>query len=192
VNRYHILGLAVALSCSALVVDAKTVTYDIDPNHTFPRYQYSHHFGLSTQLGRFDATHGIIVLDRTAHTGSIDISIDTASVDSGSHELDEDLKSDEFLDAKKYPTITFRSSALQFTGNRLTAVDGDLTIKGVTKPVTLKVTSFRCMPHPMLKREACGANATATIKRSEFNAGKYVPLVGDDLTLTIAVEAIAK
>jgi len=191
VNRSRFLRLAAALSFSTQVVDAKTVTYDIDPNHTFPRYQYSH-FGFSMQLGRFDATHGSIVLDRAAHTGSVDISIDTASIDSGSHELDEDLKSDGFLDVKKYPTITYRSSALHFTGNRLTAVDGELTIKGVTKPVTLSVTSFHCMPHPMLKKEACGADATVTVKRSEFNAGKYAPMVGDDLTLTIAVEAVAR
>ncbi len=94
------------------------------------------------------------------------------------------------FDTAKYPTITFKSSNLKFDGDKLVAVNGDLTIKGVTKPVTLTVTSFHCMPHPMLKKEACGANATTKIKRSEFNAGKNAPFVSDEVTLTIPVEAI--
>ncbi|MCF8179316.1 MAG: YceI family protein, partial [Sulfuritalea sp.] len=90
----------------------------------------------------------------------------------------------------QFPTISFKSTQVKFDGDTPVAVDGNLTIKGITKPVTLKVTSFHSMPHPMAKRDAIGANAVARIKRSEFNMGKNAPYVSDDVTLTIAVEAI--
>ncbi len=100
------------------------------------------------------------------------------------------MKGEDFFDTKKFPTITFKSSKLNFDGDKLASVDGNLTIKGVTKPVKLDVTSFKCMPHPMLKKEACGANAVTKIVRSQFNAGKYAPNVSDDVTLSIAIEAV--
>ncbi|MCE1186065.1 MAG: YceI family protein, partial [Rhodocyclales bacterium] len=162
--------------------------YTIEGTHTYPRFEYSH-FGYSTQLSRFDKTSGTIVIDKAAKTGSVDVSIDATSVDTGYPLFNQHIQGEDFFDTAKYPTITYKSSSLKFEGDKLVAVEGNLTVKGVTKPVTLKVTSFHCMPHPMLKKEACGANATATIKRSEFNAGKYAPYVGDDVTLSIAVEA---
>ncbi|MDP3124506.1 MAG: YceI family protein, partial [Thiobacillus sp.] len=96
----------------------------------------------------------------------------------------------DYFDTAKYPTLTFKSSKMTFNGDEPASLVGDLTIKGVTKPVTLTVTHFKCMPHPMLKVPACGANATATVKRSEFNMGKNVPYVGDEITLTLAIEAV--
>lgn len=167
---------------------AAAETYVLDANHTYPRFEYSH-FGYSTQLSRFDKTTGKITLDRAAKTGSVDVVIDMKSVNTGSTLFNGHIQGEDFLDTEKFPTATFKSSAVKFDGDKLVAVDGNLTIKGVTKPVTLTVTSFFCMPHPMTKKDACGANATAKIKRSEFNAGKYAPYVGDDVTLTIAVEA---
>jgi polyisoprenoid-binding protein YceI len=177
---------AAGLSVSAF---AAPETFVIDNSHTYPRFEYSH-FGFSTQVSRFDKTSGKIVLDKAAKTGSVDVSIDTTSVNTGLPLFDGHIQGEDFLDTKKFPTITFKSTKLNFKGDNLASVDGNLTIKGVTKPVKLDVTSFKCMPHPMLKKDACGANAVTTIKRSEFNAGKYAPNVGDEVTLRIAVEAV--
>ena len=183
-----VLALATAFSAP---VFAAPQTFVVDGSHTFPRFSYSH-FGLSKQLSRFDKTTGTIVLDKAAKTGSVDIVIDTKSVDTGFPLFNEHIQGADFLDTTQFPTATFKSTKIVFKGDKPTAVKGDLTIKGVTKPVTLKVTSFLAMPHPMLKKDAIGANATVTIKRTDFNAGKYAPHVGDDVTVDIALEAIAK
>lgn len=180
--------LAISLSLSGLA-HAAPETYIIDGKHTMPRFEYSH-FGYSIQASRFDTTSGKIILDRAAKTGSVDVIIDAKSVNTGSALFNEHIQAEDFLDTTKYPNITFKSNSLKFDGDKLIAVDGKLTIKGVTKPVMLTVTSFHCMSHPMLKKDACGANATAKIKRSEFNTGKYAPNVGDEMTLVIPVEAI--
>ena len=167
------LALAAGFSTAAL---AAPETYVIDDSHTFARFSYSH-LGFSTQESRFDKTKG-------------KITIDTKSVNTGNDTFNGHIKGADFFDVEKFPTITFKSTKFNFSGDSLASVDGNLTIKGITKPVNLKVTSFKCQPHPMAKKDACGANATATIKRSEFNAGKYAPNVSDEVTLTLAVEAI--
>jgi len=179
----------IAAAGFSLSAFAAPETFNIDPTHTMPRFEYSH-FGYSTQLSRFDKTSGKIVLDRAAKSGSVDVTIDTTSVNTGFPVFNGHIQGEDFLDTKKFPTITFKSNKLNFNGDKLASVDGNLTIKGITKPVKLDVTSFQCMEHPMLKKEACGANATVKIKRTEFNAGKYAPYVGDEVTLTIPVEAI--
>ncbi|ACQ92186.1 YceI family protein [Tolumonas auensis DSM 9187] len=181
-----VLALATAVSAPAF---AAPETYVIDGSHTFPRFSYSH-FGLSKQLSRFDKTSGTIVLDKEAKTGSVDIVIDTTSVDTGFPVFNGHIQGADFLDTTAFPTATFKSTKVVFKGDAPTEVQGDLTIKGVTKPVTLTVTSFVAMPHPMLQKDAIGANATTVIKRTDFNAGKYAPNVGDDVTIDIAVEAI--
>ena len=173
----------------ALSANAASDTYNIDSSHSFPRFEYSH-FGYSNQQSRFDKMTGKIVLDRAAKTGSVNVVIDTTSVNTGFSVFNGHLQGEDFFDTKKYPTITFASTKFNFSGDKLATVDGNVTIKGVTKPVTLDVTSFQCMEHPMMKKEACGANAVAHIKRSEFNAGKYAPYVGDDVTLSFTIEAI--
>jgi polyisoprenoid-binding protein YceI len=183
-------AFALAASLSSAVFAAPE-TYVIDGTHTLPRFEYSH-FGYSTQLSRFDKTSGTIVLDRAAKTGSVDVLIDATSVDTGYPLFNGHIQGEDFFDTAKYPTITFKSTSVKFDGDKVASVDGALTVKGITKPVTLTVTSFKCMPHPMLKKDACGANATTTIKRSEFNAGKYAPYVSDDVVLTIPVESIKK
>ena len=181
-----VLALATAVSAPAF---AAPETYVIDGSHTFPRFSYSH-FGLSKQLSRFDKPSGTIVLDKEAKTGSVDIVIDTTSVDTGFPVFNGHIQGADFLDTTAFPTATFKSTKVVFKGDAPTEVQGDLTIKGVTKPVTLTVTSFVAMPHPMLQKDAIGANATTVIKRTDFNAGKYAPNVGDDVTIDIAVEAI--
>ena len=180
------LILAAAAAAPAL---AAPETFVVDGTHTFPRFSYSH-FGYSTQLSRFDKTSGKIVLDKTAKTGSVDIVIDTKSVDTGYATFNEHIQGEDFLDTAKFPTATFKSTKVIFEGDKPTAVEGNLTLKGVTKPVTLTVTSFQAMPHPMMKKDAIGANAYTVVKRSEFNAGKYAPNVGDEVRIDIAVEAI--
>jgi polyisoprenoid-binding protein YceI len=181
-----VLIAALALSTSAF---AAPESFIIDTNHTFPSFSYSH-FGYSVQTSRFNKTTGKVVLDKEAKTGSVDVTIDTKSVDTGSALFNEHIQGEDFLDTAKYPTATFKSTSVKFDGDKPVAIDGNLTLKGVTKPVTLTVTGFKLMPHPMLKKDAIGANATTTVKRTEFNAGKYAPYVGDDVTITIAIEAI--
>ncbi|QPK65370.1 YceI family protein [Methylomonas sp. LL1] len=181
-----LLSLAALLSGTAL---AAPETYVIDADHTLPRFSYSH-FGYSTQVSRFDKTSGKIVLDRQAKTGLVEVVVDTASVNTGIPLFNEHIQGEDFLDSAKYPTMSFISNKFKFEGENPVAVDGTLTLKGITKPVTLTVTSFQCMPHPMLKKDACGANATAVIKRTDFNMGKYAPQVSDEITITIPVEAV--
>lgn len=177
------LGVAAAL--------ANPVTYEIDGSHTFPRFSYSH-FGYSTQLSRFDKTSGQVVFDAAAKTGSVDIVIDMKSVNTGFADFNGHLQGEDFFDTAKFPQATFKSTRVNFEGDAPKTIDGVLTIKGVAKPVTLQVTSFKAMPHPMMKKPALGANAFTTIKRSEFGAGKFAPYVGDEVRIDVAIEALAK
>jgi len=178
--------LAFAVAAPAF---AAPETYALDPAHTFPRFSYNH-MGFSTQLSRFDKTSGKVVFDKAAKTGSVDIVIDMKSVNTGSTLFNEHIQGADFFDTAKYPTASFKSTKVHFKGDKPSTIEGQLTIKGVTRPVTLDVTSFQAIPHPMLKKDAIGANATTTIKRSEFNAGKYAPGVSDEVRIDIALEAI--
>jgi polyisoprenoid-binding protein YceI len=180
------LALAAAVAAPAL---AAPETFVVDPTHTFPRFSYSH-LGYSVQLSRFDKTSGKVVFDKAAKTGSVDIVIDTKSVSTGSDVFNEHIQAEDYLDTAKYPTATFKSTKVVFEGDKPAKVEGNLTLKGVTRPVTLTVTSFHTMPHPMLKKDAIGANATTKVKRTDFNMGKNVPYVGDEVTIDIAIEAI--
>ena len=182
------LALTGAMVTSAV---AAPVTYGVDGTHTFPRFSYSH-FGYSTQLSSFSKTSGKVVFDAEAKKGSVDIVIDTKSVSTGFADFNEHIQGEDFLDTAKFPQATFKSTKVVFEGDKPQSIEGQLTIKGVTKTVTLTVTSFQAMPHPMMKKPAIGANAFTTIKRSEFNAGKYAPYVGDDVRIDIAIEAIAQ
>jgi polyisoprenoid-binding protein YceI len=184
----HFTLLAIAATFSTATFAAPE-TFVIDGTHTLPRFSYDHQ-GYSTQLSRFDKTSGKIVIDRVAKTGSLDITIDATSVSTGYPLFNEHIQGEDFLSTAKYPQVTFTSSKVNFAGDKVATIDGTLTLKGVSKPVTLTVTSFLCKPHPMLKKEACGANATTVVKRSDFNMTKYVPYVGDEVTITVPVEAI--
>ncbi|PIT83447.1 YceI family protein [Limnohabitans sp. 15K] len=184
------LSAAVAIALAAGSALAAPVTYNVDSSHTFPRFSYSH-FGYSTQLSSFSNTTGKVVLDAEAKTGSVDISIDMKSVNTGSVDFNGHIQGEDFLDTAKFPTATFKSTKVVFEGDKPKAIEGNLTIKGVTKAVTLTVTGFQATPHPMMKKPALGANAFTTIKRTEFNAGKYAPYVGDEVRIDIAIEAVA-
>lgn len=185
-KRLAPLFLAIAAAAPAF---AAPETYVLDNNHTFPRFSYTH-LGYSLQMSRFNKTTGTVVFDKAARTGAVDIVIDAKSVDTGSATFDEHIQGEDFLDTAKYPTATFKSTKVTFEGDKPATIEGNLTLKGVTRPVTLTVSSFQAMPHPMLKKDAIGANAWTVVKRSDFNAGKYAPYVGDDVRIDIALEAI--
>lgn len=184
-KRNILIGLML-ISGAAL---AAPETYVIDTNHSKPRFSYNH-FGYSTQMSRFDKTSGKIVIDKAAKQGSMNVTIDATSVNTGYALFNEHIQGEDFFDTSKYPTATFTSNKLNFKEDKISSIDGMLTIKGISKPVTLAVTSFMCMPHPMVKRDACGANATVVVKRSDFNMGKHVPYVSDEVTIDIPVEAV--
>ena len=189
--RQYLITFAAAATLLGAASSAMAApeTFNLDGSHTYPRFSYSH-FGMSTQLSRFNKTTGTITLDKAAKAGAVDVVIDMKSVDTGFAVFNGHIQGEEFLDTAKFPTATFKSTKVVFDGDKPTSIDGNLTIKGVTKAVTLKVNNYVNMEHPMLKKEAIGADASVVIKRSEFNAGKYAPYVGDDVTITIAVEAI--
>jgi polyisoprenoid-binding protein YceI len=186
-TRLTLAAAAIATLSGAVL--AAPETFVLDSTHSYPRFSYNH-FGYSTQISRFNNTSGKIVLDKEAKTGSVDVVIDMKSVDSGFPVFNGHLQGEDFFDTEKFATATFKSTKVRFEGDKPVAVEGNLTIKGVTKPVTLALSSFQLMPHPMMKKDAIGANATTKISRTEFNAGKYAPYVGDEVTIDIAVEAI--
>jgi polyisoprenoid-binding protein YceI len=184
----HILALSGLVAGPVL---AAPVTYTVEPSHTYPRFSYNH-LGFSTQVSRFDKTSGTVTLDAEARTGAVDVTIDMKSVNTGSTAFNDHIQKPGLFDTEKFPTATFKSTAVKFAGDKPVVVDGVLTINGVSKPVSLTVTSFTRKLHPMLRKEAIGADAHTAIRRSEFNAGKNVPFVGDEVTLSIAVEALAQ
>jgi polyisoprenoid-binding protein YceI len=178
-------GIGLALAAAA--VQAAPDTYLVDEEHTFAYYEIDH-VGFSTSRGRFDKTTGRIVLDRAARTGSVEIAIDVGSLSTGVPQLDKILKGEGFFESDKYPRMTFRSSRMRFDGDQLVAVEGELTIRDVTRPVTLSVAKFRCAMHPTYRRETCGADATAQVKRLEFGVSRFPKLLADDVKLLIQVE----
>jgi polyisoprenoid-binding protein YceI len=162
--------------------------YVIDDTHTFPSYEINH-LGYSTQRGRFNKTSGKLTLDLAAKKGSIDVTIDVVSLNTGLKKLEDHLLGEDFFDAKQFPTITFKGDQFTFEDKKLVSVTGDFTLHGVTKPMVLKIENFKCAPHPMFKIETCGADASTTIKRTEFGISKYAPHLGDDVKIHISVEA---
>lgn len=185
----HRLAFATALAYCASGVLAAPETYLIDPGHTFPRFEYNH-LGFSNQVHRFDQTSGKIVLDRAAKTASVEVRIDATSVSTGYPLFNQHIQDEAFFHTAAHPAITFKSTKVTFQGDKPATVEGELTIKGVTRPVTLELTAFQAMPHPMRKKDAIGANAVARVKRSEFDMGKHAPFVSDEVTLSISVEAV--
>jgi polyisoprenoid-binding protein YceI len=170
---------------------AVPVTYNVDPNHTFPSFEADHFGGISIWRGKFDKSSGTIVLDKDKGSGTVEITVDAASIDFGHPKLNEHAKSTEMFDVQKYPTATYKGTLGKFKDGAPTEVDGELTLHGVTKPVKLTINQFKCMVNPMLKKEVCGADASATFKRSDFGVN-YGDKFGfkQDVKLLIQVEGI--
>ncbi|MGC2166326.1 MAG: YceI family protein [Gallionella sp.] len=186
--KYSLLGtvaIAISLPLSSFASDS----YTVDPAHTFPHFTINH-LGFSTMHGRFDRTSGNIVLDRAAKTGSVDINIDATSVSTGFAKRDEHLRGPDFFNSAEFPTITYKSTAVHYKGDEPSSVDGNLTIMGVSRPVTLTIDDFNCGTNPMNKKDECGAGASAQIKRSDFGVKYGLPAVGDDVKLAFEIEAI--
>ncbi len=185
--RNFLIALFAAAGFSGPAVAADT--YAIEPGHTFPRFEISH-FGYSTHHGQFNKSAGKIALDRAARTGSIEITVDTASIATGDPKLEKHLRSEDFFNVDKFPAMVFRSKTLKFNGEVPATAEGELTLLSVTKPLTLTISRLKCGPHPFVKTEVCGAEVTGTLKRSDFGMKTYVPAVGDEVTLRIQVEAL--
>lgn len=185
-------GFALAAAFFAAHAVAAPVEYAIDPTHTYPSFEADHLGGLSVWRGKFNRSEGRIVLDREARTGQVDVRIDTASIDFGLDAMDEQARSDMLLDVAKYPEARYTGTLAGFRDGAPTRVEGSLTLHGVTRPLTLEIRRFKCMRHPLHKRELCGADAHATFDRAEFgiDAGRDY---GFDMAvaLRIQVEAVA-
>jgi polyisoprenoid-binding protein YceI len=175
------------LSLSAVVGAADR--YRIDPDHTYSSFEYKH-WGLSLQRGRFDKNIGFIELDMAEKTGAINIEIDANSVSTGNELFNNIMRSDSFFDAQAYPKIIFNSTKFVFDEERLTQIEGALTIKETTRPVVVEVTQFGCRFMILYLKQACGANGQTKILRSDYKMGRYAPFVSDEITLYFSVEAI--
>jgi polyisoprenoid-binding protein YceI len=163
-------------------------SYTVDPAHTFPGFEVNH-LGFSNMHGSFHATSGKIVLDPSGSAGSIEAVIDMSSVSTGQARRDEHLRSADFFDVARYPSMSFKSTRLKYNGSNLESAEGQLTLHGVTRPVTLTMTHFHCAVNPINKKPTCGGNASAAIKRTEFGINAYVPAISDEVKISIEVEA---
>jgi polyisoprenoid-binding protein YceI len=184
---------AARLLCAMLLavpVLASGATYQIDSAHTYPQFDIRHH-QFSMLHGQFNHTTGTITMDRAAHLGSVDVSIDVRSLDTGYAQRDKDLMAPSFFDAEKYPTITYKSTEVSYHGKDAATVLGNLTIKGHARPVTLKVTRIHCAANPFGGGTRCGFDAEAKINRSEFGVSGGAGSIPDTVHLVINAEAVS-
>lgn len=186
----RIVPAAAAALASAAAAVAVPVNYTIDPDHTYPSFTADHMGGLSKWRGKFNRSEGTIVLDREARTGTLEVRIDTASIDFGHDKLNEHARSADIFDVAKYPVAVYEGTLTKFENDRPTEVKGTLTLKGVTRPVVLRIGSFLCKKHPMRGKEVCGADASATFDRAEFGVS-YGKDYGFDMRTDLAIQVEA-
>jgi polyisoprenoid-binding protein YceI len=184
----RLTALALASFAALTSAQAETATYAIDPTHTFVTFEVRH-FGTSTNRGRFDKKEGSVTLDAAAKTGRVEVIIDTNSINTGTEPFNAHLKKEFFVSAE-FPTAKFVGDKFSFDGDKVTAVAGNLTLHGQTKPVTLKATNYNCYQSPMLKREVCGGDFETTITRSDFGINAMLPFIPDTVHLVIQIEAV--
>ena len=163
-------------------------TYSIDSRHTFPYFEVNH-LGFSTQRGRFNKTEGRIMLDTAGRRGRIEVSIDTASVDMGLDDWDKHMRGEDFFNIATHPAMTFAATNVIYANETPVAAEGTLTLLGVSRPMKLEITNFRCGINFINRKQVCGAEVTARVRRSEFGMTKYLPAVGDEIRIVIPVEA---
>lgn len=180
--------LGIALACGAAL--AAPTTYIVDPNHTYPSFEADHMGGVSVWRGKFNSSSGTITLDRQAQSGAVDIKIDPASIDFGNEKLNGHAKGPDMFDVEKFPTASYTGKLVGFKNGAPTEVDGSLTLHGVTKPVKLRINKFMCKPHPMSKKEVCGADASGSFKRDEFGLG-YGQQMGFDMNINLQIQVEA-
>ncbi|MBL8331657.1 MAG: polyisoprenoid-binding protein [Rubrivivax sp.] len=185
---------ALAAATLPLFASAAPENFPLDPTHTYPSF-WVEHWGLSMLHGRFDKSSGRFTIDRATKTGSTEITIDTASITTGDavkgnrpQSRDDHLKNADFFNVREFPTMTFKSTRVVWTGELPSAVEGNLTLLGVTKPLTLSFERFKCGQNPFTKKDRCGGNAVGKFKRSDFGMKYAIPAVGDEITLNIEFE----
>src|SRR5277367_3565525 len=183
--------LPLLLALAATSATAASTTYELDPDHTHPSFEVDHFGGLSTWRGTFKKSNGTVTIDTEAKTGTVDVIIDTATIDFAHDKLNEHVSSPEMLDVAKYPTAEYKGHFVEFANGAPRTVAGVLTLHGVTKPVTLTINSFKCFEHPMLKKQVCGADASGNFNRADFGVN-YGQQYGfkQDVLLRIQVEGV--
>jgi polyisoprenoid-binding protein YceI len=181
--------LGIAFGAIAGGAAAAPATYNIDPNHTYPTFE-ADHMGLSFWRGKINSSSGTITLDKAAGTGTVDVTMDMKSIDFGNQALNDHAQTPDLFDTAKYPTAKFEGKLVKFKDGAPTAVDGTLTMHGVTKPVTLTINKFICKEHPMMHKEVCAADASAQINREDFGVAFGKPMFQMGVTLRISVEAL--
>lgn len=186
-HHYALLLLVSAVTSAG----AASTTYSVDPDHTHPSFEVDHFGGLSTWRGTFKKTSGTVLMDTAAKTGAVDVVIDTSTVDFAHDKLNEHVSGPEILDVAKYPTAEYKGKFVEFANGAPRTISGDLTLHGITKPVTLTINSFKCLEHPMLKKQVCGADASGTFNRADFGVN-YGQQYGfkQDVLLRIQVEGV--
>ncbi|MDH6300878.1 YceI family protein [Polynucleobacter sphagniphilus] len=184
-NFFYISALLLTLVTSSA---QSAEIYVTDPEHTFVSFSYKH-LAYSIQTSRFDRVNGTITLNDQMDGGTIEIATETGSVSTGSDTFNKLLRSEDYFNSEKFPVAKFTSDKVIFNDQTITSLSGELTIKGITKPVNIEVSNFACSRNFITLKYMCGANASAKLSRSEFNLGKYVPFVGDEISLNIVIEA---
>jgi polyisoprenoid-binding protein YceI len=189
-----VIKVALPVAVASLAVGsalAAPVTYQVDPAHTYPSFEADHFGGMSVWRGKFDSSSGTIVLDRAAGTGTIEITVDTSSIDFGNPKLNEHAKSGEMFDVQKYPTAVYKGTLTNFKNGAPTEAHGELTLHGVTKPLNLTINSFVCKTTPMSKKERCGADASATLNRADFGIN-FGDKYGFNMQVKLAIQVEAE
>jgi len=191
------IAVTLAAATLPLAAGAAPETYRVDPYHSFPHFEVDH-LGMMLMRGRFDKMEGTFTIDTAAKSGSVEVTIQTTSLTTGDNDRgprprsrDEHLRSPDFFNVAEFPTMTFKGTAAQWDGDAPKRIDGQLTLLGVTKPVSLEVLRWRCGPDPRTKgaRYMCGANVAGAFKRSDFGMKFIVGPVSDEVKLWIGMEA---
>lgn len=184
--RFAIAAIAVLAASPVLASES----YQLDPVHSAPSFE-TEHLGFSHQVGVFYKSSARVTIDRAAKSGTVDVTIDPASVRTqDSSRLDAIVKGEKYFNVEKYPEITYKSHDIKFDGDRVVSVSGELTMLGVTKPVSLTVDHFRCGANPFNKKPMCGGEATAVIKRSDWGMTAGLPYApADEVKIRIPIEA---
>jgi polyisoprenoid-binding protein YceI len=180
---------AVTLALVAGYAVADPVTYQIDPAHTYPSFEADHFGGMSVWRGKFDHTSGTIVLDKDKSTGTVDVTVDAASIDFGMPKLNEHTQSAEMLEVAKYPTATYKGTLVSFKDGAPTQIEGHFTLHGVTRPLTLTIRQFKCMTYPD-KKEHCGADASGSFNRADYGIS-YGDKYGFKMEVKLAIQVEA-
>ena len=187
------LSLGASALMLSLAATAAPVTYDLDPSHTYPSFEADHFGGLSTWRGKFNQSRGVVVLDREARTGTVEVTVDINSVDFGHDEMNKHAVAPDIFDAAKYPTATFKGTFTKFDGDRPEEATGDLTLRGVTRQVKMDIDDFKCIDHPMAKTEVCGADVSTAFSRKDFGLNFGLDMgFKPEVELKIQVEAVRR